>query len=72
MTNAELRLCGAYRKIAKAIGVYNAFIRDEDESKHDPESQKVFRALSIAVDRTIKRANNLYAEVEAEAADTRR
>lgn len=69
MTNAELRLCGAYRKIAKAIGVYNAFIRDEDQSKHDPESQKVFRALSIAVDRAIKRANNLYAEVEAEAAD---
>jgi hypothetical protein len=62
LTAAEAEVCGTAMKLDVAMSTYNALVRN----RVDEEPTKIY-AASSAVERWIKRANLLFAKVEAEA-----
>jgi hypothetical protein len=66
LTPAEAQVCGTARKLDEAMSTYNALVRNRAE-----EAPTRIYAAASAVDRWIKRANLLFAKVEADAAALR-
>ena len=66
LTAAEAKLCGGARKIAEAMPLYLEAIRNRDENEDisRDEATRTLRTSTFRIDRFIRRANSLLANVE--------
>lgn len=72
VTPLEANLCGAGKRLARAMVDYNAINDQRLDSGRNSKVPDEFPGVALRVDRMIKRANALYEKVQAEAVDIRR